>query len=120
MFGDPQSVTIAGAAKSMPRVSTGDLKSTYSNSDETWRLSISHQKAAKGRIRSLVRFDNKAVVTNPLDSTNDYDTLTVYLVVERPAYGFNAQELKDRLTGYFAWFAASSYAASDKIFGLES
>jgi len=81
MFSDPQSVTINAVAQSMPRVSQKDRSAVYMKGDQSYTLSVSHTTAAKGHIRSLVRLDQRAVVTNPLDSTNDYDTMSFYVVL---------------------------------------
>lgn len=122
MFSDPISITIAGAAKTLNRVSTGDRKATYQTADELWTLTISHQQTGKGntRTRSLIVLTQKKVVTNPLDSSNDYDTMSYQVVVDRPAFGFSQQELIDAITGFNAWEVASSNAAVAKIYGKES
>jgi hypothetical protein len=116
LFADPQSITVAGNAKSMPRISTGQSSSIYSKDDETYKLTISHQRSNK-RIRSMARVDNRAIVTNPLDSSNDYDTLTFYVVVDRPEFGFTSTNVSDLITGFKTWLDAT---AVGKLFGMET
>jgi hypothetical protein len=99
MFADPQSVSINGVAKSCVRISSDGQKSIYRTADGLWTYTISHQTLANGRIRSLVRLDQRKVVTNPLDNTNDYDTQSTYTVVERPEFGFSQTELEHQLLG---------------------
>jgi hypothetical protein len=116
MFADPQSVTVNSVAKSMPRVSSKDLSSTYSMVDGTFKLTISHNPT-KDRIRSMVRIDQRAIVTNPLDSTNDYDTLSFYIVLDRPVYGFTTVQIEQLATGFLAWYTTGNV---DKLIGTES
>jgi len=116
MFSDPQSVTINSVAKSMPRVSTNGQQSVYTNSDESYKLTISHQISGD-KVRSLVRLDNRAIVADPLTSVNDYQTHTTYVVDERPKYGFTMTQVEQQFAGFLAWFTTGNV---DKIFGGES
>lgn len=117
MFTDPQSITVNAVAQSMPRVETGTRKSIYQKNDQTFTLTISHQTGANGRLRHLARFDQRAIVTNPLDSSNDYDTLSVYTVIDRPSYGFTMTQTEQLVTGFQSWL---NTACVDKLFGQES
>lgn len=117
MFSDPQSVTINSVAQSMPRVSQKDRSAVYMKGDQSYTLSISHSAAAQGHVRSLVRLDQRAVVTNPLDSTNDYDTMTFYCVLDRPTYGFTQAQAEQLVAGFQAWLTAGNV---DKLWGQES
>lgn len=116
MFTDPQSVTVATVAKSMPRVTTGNLNSKYQKDDGTYVLTISHAPN-KDRIRSMIRIDNKAVVPDPLTAVNDYETLSVYLVIDRPLAGFSSTQVNDLIVGFKTWLDAT---AVGKIYGQES
>lgn len=117
MFVDPQVVTIAGQNESMPRVDTGGRKSIYAKSDEAFKLTISHSQPSKDRIRSMARIDQRAIVADPLSSENDYETLSVYVVIDRPVVGFSATALKDLWSGLKTWL---NDAAADKLYGQES
>jgi hypothetical protein len=117
MFSDPISVTINSVAKSLPRQSTSGTSSTYGSADGVWKLLISHATQKNGRIRSMIRLDQLAVVSNPLDSTNDYDTLSVYTVIDRPAFGFTTAQVEQIAAGLFALLSAGNI---DKIVGMES
>lgn len=117
MFSDPQSVTINSVAQSMPRVETSGKKTVYSKADETFKVTISHTPT-KDRVRSMARIDQRAIVTNPLDSTqSDYDTLSFYCVIDRPNYGFTMTQVEQLVTGFQAWL---NTAAVDKLYGQES
>lgn len=116
MFSDPQSITVATVAKSMPRISSNGLTTVYQKDDQTYKLTISHQ-SSNGRIRSMARVDNKAIVTNPLDSTNDYDTLSFYVVIDRPEFGFTSTNVSDLIAGFKTWLDSTTIG---KLFGQES
>jgi hypothetical protein len=117
MFSDPQIVTINSVAKSMPRISSSGTSAVYSNADGSYTLSISHTKTGKDRIRSLTRLDYKKVVADPLTSVNDYEVLSNYEVIDRPAFGFTLTEVQQQLAGFHAWLDAT---AIGKLFGQES
>lgn len=116
MFSDPQSVTVNSVAQSMPRVETTGQSSKYQTADESYKLSISHQKSNK-RIRSMVRIDNRAVVPDPLTSVNDYENLGVYLVVDRPEVGFSATQVDNLVQGFKAWLTTANVTA---LYGQQS
>jgi hypothetical protein len=116
MFADPQSVTVNAVAQSMPRISTGTNSSVYQKSDETFKLSISHQKT-KDRIRSMARIDQRAIVADPLTSANDFQTLTFYVVIDRPFYGFTSTQTDQLITGFKSWLDST---AIGRLFGQES
>jgi hypothetical protein len=116
MFADPQSITINAVAKSMARYLSEGLKSVYQTADETFRLTISHTKSGD-RTRSMVRIDQRAIVTNPLDSTNDYDTLSFYCVLDRPSYGFTQAQIEYLVAGLKTWL---DNTALGKLTGSES
>lgn len=117
MFSDPQTITVNAVAQVMPRVETNGKSATYRKADETFTLFISHLATAKDRLRSLVKFTEKAVVTNPLDSSNDYDTCSLQIVLDRPSFGFTSTRVDQLRAGLLAWFDS---AACTKFFGGES
>jgi len=116
MFADPQVITVAGSAKSMPRVSQQGTSAQYQTSDQLWTLNIKHQLSGQ-RIRTNVRVDQRAIVTNVLDSSNDWDTLSTYIVIDRPIYGFTSTNVVDQIAGFKTWLDST---ALGKLFGQES
>jgi len=117
MFTDPISITVNGVTKSMARISTGTMSSVYSTSDGLFTLTLSHQETGKQRVRTLVKFVQKAIVTNPLDSTNDYDTMTLSLTIDRPMAGFTIVQLEQLTAGFISWLTNANV---DKLYGKES
>lgn len=118
MFSEPITFTVNGVAQSLKRVQMGPgLASTYQNADESWKMTISHEQPKNGRIRSQVRVDQRKIVTNPLDSSNDYDTMTFYCVLDRPAYGFSILEAEYIVAAFQAFLTSPNV---DKLYGKES
>jgi len=117
MFADPQTVTVNSVAKVMPRVTSNGKSSTYALADGTFILNISHQNTKDGRVRSMVRIDQKAIVPDPLTSVNDYETLGFYVVVDRPSAGFSSTDVNNLITGLKTWLDST---AVGKVFGQES
>jgi len=118
MFSDPQSVTISGAAKSLPRVSSGDFSGQFRSSDGAYTLQVKHTGGK--RDRSVVRLDTKKIGVNPLDPSKNLPfTASAYLVVDSPnqGTGFTAVELEDLTKGLVAYLSAANVT---KFVGKES
>jgi len=118
-FSDPQSVTISGAANSLPRISSGPTSGAFSSADGNVRLVISH--ATGKRIRRSVRLDLQKVAADVLQpATNRPYTMSCYLVMDVPLFGYSVAEQQaygDALTGYLA---ASSGAKLTQLLGGQS
>jgi hypothetical protein len=118
MFADPQSITVSGAATTLPRVSSGELNGQFRASDGAYVLSIKHSQGRKDR--SVVRLDAKKIGANPLDPTKNLPYAhTAYVVLEAPAggQGFTSVELEDSLKALAAYLTAANMA---KCVGKES
>lgn len=116
MFADPQTVTVNAVAQVMPRVTTNGYKSVYQKNDQTFTLTLSHTPS-KDRIRSMARVDQRAIVADPLTAENDYETLSFYVVIDRPAVGFSSTQVDQLIAGVKTWLDTT---ASGKLFGQES
>lgn len=118
MFSDPQSITIAGNAKSLPRVSSGDFTGRFRSADGAYELSVAHNSGK--RDRSVVRVNTRKIGANPLDpSRNVPYTAAAYLVLEGPAEtsGFTNTELEDLVKALTAYLSAANVT---KFVGKES
>lgn len=116
MFADPQSVTVNAVAQSMPRIEVNGTKAIYQKSDQSFTLTISHQ-ASNQRIRSMARIDQRAIVPDPLTAVNDYETLSFYVVVDRPEVGFSSTQVDQLIAGLKTWLDST---AIGKLYGRES
>lgn len=115
-FTDPQSVTINSIASSMPRVESSGQKSVYRDATSEHKLTLSHQSTGKKRIRHAVRLDVRKIVADPLTAINDYEDLSMYIVIDEPEYGFADADIALILTGFLAWFTSGNVA---KVLGNE-
>nr|QDH89987.1 MAG: hypothetical protein H1RhizoL1215e3415_000004 [Leviviridae sp.] len=123
MLTDPQSITVATVAHSMPKISNSGMHSFYQSLDTLWSLDITHRvvtRDKKRRVVSLAVFTQKKVVPDPLTSVNDYETLSESLQIDRPEAGFTSTEVSDQWTGLSSWLSASSNAIVLKLYGRES
>jgi hypothetical protein len=116
MFADPQTVTVNAVAKVMPRIEVKGTSATYQLADKTFTLNLGHT-VSKGRVRSLARIDQRAIVADPLTAVNDYETLSFYVVIDRPEAGFSMVQTEQLIAGLKTWL---DNAAIDKLFGIES
>lgn len=116
-FADPQSVTVNAVGQSMARTLTSGSSSTYSKADGTFKLTISHTRSGKDRIRSMARIDQRAIVPDPLTAVNDYETLSYYVVIDRPEAGFTMVQVEQLVAGFNAYL---TNATVDKLYGQES
>lgn len=118
-FADPQSVTVATVAQSLPRTSTNGTSSTYTKDDGSYQLVVSHSYGK--RTRRTVRLNTKKVAADPfLTGVNQQFTDSVYLVVDHPSVGFSVTELKDQIIALADWLKASTNANTIKLLGGES
>lgn len=117
MFTDPQSITVNGVAKSMPRISTGAKESVYATADELFRLRISHTITQDQRRRHLVRVDQRTIAADPLTAENSYQELGCYVVIDEPFIGFSDTEIGYLVAALAAYLTAGNVA---KVLGSET
>lgn len=118
-FTDPQSVTIAGSAISLPRISVGDNKSTYRSGDGLVALNIA--SAYGKRTRRTLRLDHSKIAADPfLASTNTKYSMSAYLVVDVPVVGYTLTQQQDVVTGLTAYLTATSGARVTQLLGGEN
>lgn len=104
MFSDPQSVTYATVAKSLPAIGRGDAQSTYQLNDSgvVYNLTLSHQFAKRNRVIARLRRDSS--VTDPLVPANTVPaSLTASFTIDFPTAGLtpaDAQSLGKALVGW--------------------
>lgn len=118
-FADPQSITINGSANSLPRVSSSDNKGGFSKDDQTVALSVQHTYAK--RTRRMIRVDHQKTAADPVVPANNRPySMSAYLVVDVPRYGYTPAEAKQVVDGFIANLNATSGANLVKFLGGES
>lgn len=117
MLSDPQSITVSGSAKSMPRTSVGDQTAHYANSDDTFQLDVVHRASGKDRVQHIVTFKQQKVVPDPLTAVNDYDNCSIRISIDRPLAGWTSTELDALWSGLKTWADSTLIG---KLYGKES
>lgn len=116
---EPQSVTLATIAQSLPRTSTGTNTSTYTKEDGTVVLTVAHAYAR--RIRRTARLTTNKITTDPLiTAQNVRVNATCYVVLDVPVAGFSSAEQKDLLLALATWLSATTGANAGKLVGGEN
>jgi len=116
MFADPQSVTIASVANSLPSVGRNTDYSIYKKDDDSLKLTISHQYGKRKRF--TVRLDAQKVAADPLSSANNqlYSS-SAYLVMDCPLVGYSNSEIRDIASALSAWCTSANLL---KVLGGET
>ena len=118
VFSDPQSVTISGSAKSLPRTSSTDNGARFATSDRNHRMSVVHSYGR--RQRHTIRIEVDTTTANPLISgQNVLQSMSTYLVVDVPN-GYDTAAAKAVVDGFLANLSATSGANITKLVGGES
>jgi len=117
-FADPQSVTINAVANNLPRISSTGTASVYRKDDATVSLGISHNNGK--RIRRQVRLDHKKIAPDVFTSDNVEHSMSAYLLVDVPTYGYTVAEQKQIVDGLTAYLTASSGAKITQLLGGEN
>lgn len=110
MFADPQSITVATVAKSLPRVSVGNRTATYTNGDESIALTLSHVSGNRGRSRRLVRVDFTKTAADPFVAGNNREvSMSTYLVIDEPSdNAFSNTEVLDNVLSLVGWLTSAN------------
>lgn len=119
MLSDPQSITYATVAKSLPAISRGTDGSVYQLNDSgtVYNLSVSH--AFGKRNRAVVRLRRDSVVTDPLVPANSIAaSMSATMTVDYPTTGLDASDAASLIKALTDFLAVSGVAA--KISGGET
>jgi hypothetical protein len=118
MLADPQSVTVGGGAKSLPRTGIGSDTVDYTTADGAYRLRVQQKQNGKSRRTNISLIANK-IAADPLTAVNSRLSALVSVNVTSPIDGFTVDELADQITGLSTLLTASSAATAKKILGGE-
>lgn len=106
MFSDPQSITYATVAKSLPAIGRNDSQSEYKLNDSgvVYDLILSHQFKARNRV--VARLKRTAFASDPLVPANNVlASATATLTIDFPTVGYvltDVQALGNALTGFLS------------------
>lgn len=119
MFTDPQSVTVLTVAQTLPRVSTGENSATYTEADNNYSLSVSHQYGK--RTSRALRLRNRKIAADPFVSgTQKEYTQTCSVVVNTDPLGFSLAEVVGDLIALADYLKANTNAIATKFASGES
>jgi hypothetical protein len=117
MFTEPQSVTVSGSAKSLPRVQYGDRNGTFENVTAGIALKLSHMIGKRNR--RTVRLDSTKTSADPFQTdVNRQYSMSAYLVIDHPPVGFTAVEAEANAKALVDWLAVAGNLT--KVIGGES
>lgn len=110
-FVDPQSVTISGVAKTLPRVPSGRPENIgkFSGDDGNTVFTV-HQNSSNNRCRREFRLTSTKIAADPISSVNKSVTASVIIGIDEPKVGFTDAELIALFTALSAHVSASSNA----------
>lgn len=118
-YADPQSVTVAGTAQSLPRVSSGTNAGAFSSSDGAYRLDVSHSYGR--RTRRSIRLTKSKISADPLiPNQNVKSSMSTYMVVDTPVNGFTVAEAKEVVDALVAYLSATTGARVTQLLGGEN
>lgn len=117
MFSDPLVVTYNTVAQNLALVERLGKRGVYQTADELFIATIQHQVQRNQRIRSVFRLDMNAVVSDPLDTDHDQDTISIQSVLERPLRGFTVTDATRLKNAHLGFLTDANFA---KFFGQES
>lgn len=118
-YADPQSVTIAGVATSLPRTGSGVNTGTFKSNDGTVTLTVS--SAYGKRNRRTLRLEHNKVAADPFTTgASTKVSMTAYLVVDTPVNGYTVAQQKEIVDALTAYLTASTGARVTQLLGGEN
>lgn len=118
-FADPQSVTIATVATSLPRTGSGASSGSFATADGTVKLSVSSSNGK--RLRHVIRLDFSKIAADPfLAGQNNQVSMSAYLVLDVPKQGYTVTDQQNNAKALVDYLSASSNARILQLIGGEN
>jgi hypothetical protein len=118
-FTDPVVLNLGFGDTNVPRVSTGENRSTYLSGDG--RITLKAEHAYARRTRRVIRVDTNKITADPfIPSQNTKVSMSVYTVFDLPPAGYTAAEALAAYAGTIARYTADDYGIIKKLLGGES
>jgi hypothetical protein len=119
MLTDPQSVTLAGTAVSLPRTAFTANGAVYTSPDSTLVLETIHNYGRRNR--SMVRIRQDKIAADPLiATTNRRLSASAWFTIDTNPEGFSVAEQVAIIKLLSDWLSASTYSNATKLVGGES
>jgi hypothetical protein len=119
MLADPQVVKVLTIDQTLPRVSTGENSAVYTEADNNYSLSVSHQYGK--RTSRAMRLRNRKIAADPFTTgvQKEY-TQTVSVVVNTDPLGFSLAEVVGDLIALADYLKLNTNATATKFSAGES
>jgi hypothetical protein len=118
-FSDPQKIKIGSEEISLPRVATGENKSSYLSADGL--VDLSAASAYGNRTRRVLRVDHSKLTADPFIPANNVKvSMSNYIVFDTPPAGYTSAQILEIYKGFKELFTGSSDALIVKLLGGES
>jgi len=106
---DPQTLTISGAAVSLPRTGLTLIEGGFRSGDQTVTLEVQHSKGKRNR--HVVKATTSAIVADPLvPSINTPVSYSAHFVIDGPLQGVTALQLQKLTEALAGWATAANIA----------
>lgn len=109
MFADPQSITYATVAKSLPAVSRGEDDSEYQLNDSgvLYKLTVSHSFAKRNRC--VARLQRDSYSPDPIQPANSVlASMTSSFTMDFPTTGLTPSDARDLASALVGWLTAAN------------
>lgn len=117
-YSDPQSLTIAGGAKSLVRTGMNSTSGQFRTADQKYKFILSHNTSGNGRTQHVVRLELSDIVANPLvPSANQAVSAAATLTINQPINGLAPSVISNLADAIVAWATPANTA---KLVGGES
>ncbi|DAD49944.1 TPA_asm: coat protein [ssRNA phage Zoerhiza.1_34] len=118
-YSDPQTITVAGNAKTLARTGSGIGNGVFADSTGEYNLTVSH--AYGKRNRRTVRVTTKGFSSDPLTPSNNVPVSgSFYVVSDFPVQGISVADQEALAAALCAWLTASTNANLKKLLGGEA
>lgn len=113
---DPQSVTVSGSAKTLPRTGQALKEGTFQTADGEFTMTVKHDSTKRNR--HIVKVQRTAMVSDPLfPSQNTSISYSAALNIDHPKNGAAAADVIALANALVAWATSANIT---KIVGSES
>lgn len=119
MLADPQSITVGGTAKVLPRMLTGTTQGRFAGPDTT--IEVETVRGKNGRYRTTARLTQRKITSDPLVATTNVEVSdTIALSFNRPLVGYSDADVLAQVKGFIAWLNANTDAVLKQIIAGEN
>jgi hypothetical protein len=115
-FADPQSVTVATVAKSLPRTGSSNNSGKFRMDTGEYEFAVTHNVGRRNR--SQVVLVHSKVITDPFASDRSIPvSMSTGVYIDTPAAGYSAGDIAAQLIAVADWLKAGTNSA--KLVGRE-